>query len=186
MPLRSLRSASPFAARKGTGVGAFDSPFGGILFDGCLSKDRRVFGVACESQVVSSSIVQHRRRRQTVGPPGGVSERSAPVIARLFLSLVLQPLPSSAPERRVPGRETVRPDLERASPCERSSVETCSCPRASLPGSRLRGTDFGSAVARGRPLGSRPRLGNSVWLAMVSSEPAVLLRIRALQLQRSS
>jgi len=31
-------------------------------------------------------------------------ERSAPVIARLFLSLVLQPLPPDDAERRVPGR----------------------------------------------------------------------------------
>ncbi len=40
-------------------------------------------------------------------------ERSAPVIARLFFSLVLQPLPPGEAERRVPDRETVRPNLER-------------------------------------------------------------------------
>ena len=67
-------------------------------------------------------------------------------------------------------------------------------PRASPPCSHLRGTDFGSAVARGRTPhhshgGERvvapSRLGMTVWLAMVSSEPAIPLRIRALQLQRS-
>ncbi len=40
-------------------------------------------------------------------------ERCAPVIARLFFSLMLQPLPPGEAERRVPDRETVRPNLER-------------------------------------------------------------------------
>ena len=60
----------PFTDAKRGGLDAFNSPFGGFLFDGWGSKDRRVFGVACEKLVVCSSIVQHRRRRQTVGPPG--------------------------------------------------------------------------------------------------------------------
>ena len=61
-------------------------PLGGFLFDGGLSKDRRVSGGRVRKVLVCSSIVQHRRRRQTVGPPGSVSERSAPVIARFVPS----------------------------------------------------------------------------------------------------
>ena len=86
----------------------------------------------------------------------------------------------------MPGRETVRPDLERASPCERSCVETCSsrvlllrvptCAVLTLV-RRLRGgcpPHPDPLPRRGEGSGGAPsRLGNSVWLAMVSSEPAV-------------
>ncbi len=43
-----------------------------------FSKHRRVFGVACDIWVVCSLLVRHRRRRQTVGPPGGVSKDPPP------------------------------------------------------------------------------------------------------------
>ena len=63
---------------------AFNSPFGGFLFDGGLSKDRRVFwGRVRKSgcKLVNSPAPPTSPDRR----PSGV----APVIARLFLSLVL-------------------------------------------------------------------------------------------------
>ena len=57
--------------------------------------------------------VQHRRRRQTVGPPGSILKEVLPSSLDSFLSLVLQPLPPGDAERRAPDRETVRPGLER-------------------------------------------------------------------------
>ncbi len=73
----------------------------------------------------------------------------------------------------MPGRETVRPDLERASPCERSCVETCSSrvPRLRVPTCavltlvrRLRGGCPSLSLLRPSPLDSCLRR-NDEWLA---------------------
>ena len=89
---------------------------------------------------------------------GAWCERSAPVIARLFLSLVLQPLPPDDAERRVPDRETVRPNLERTDspallPLDSGSFRNNLGFARSPLDSRLRGNDVGRASA--------------VWLAFV-------------------
>ena len=72
-------------------------------------KHRRVVSIACGKYFWSNTA--------DVARPSALREasceRCAPVIARLFLSLVLQPLPPGDAERRVPDRETVRPNLER-------------------------------------------------------------------------
>ncbi len=57
--------------------------------------------------------VQTRRRRQTVGPPGGLDVQP-PVIAQLVSSLVLQPPPPDDAGRRPPAKMIVRPNLERS------------------------------------------------------------------------
>ena len=72
----SLRVPLRFA--KGAGVDAFNSPFGGIFVRRVVVEGSPRLGVACDKLLVCSSIVQHRRRRQTVGPPGSVDLKDQP------------------------------------------------------------------------------------------------------------
>ncbi len=80
-------------------------------------------------------------------------ERCAPVIARLFLSLALQPLPPGEAERRVPDKRPFARTLNGQTPPRYSPLDSGS-PRNNLGlarsplGPRVRGNDIGEGVRR--------------------------------------
>ncbi len=202
MPLRSLRCASPFASRKGTGVGAFDSPFGGIFVRRGVVEGSPRLGVACERLVViglyssTADVARPSALREASlkdQPPSSLDCSSCWCCSLFRPALRKDVCRVDRPfARTLNGRPRARGQVWKPAPARVLLLRVPACAVLTLV-RRLRGCfapplSFGHFPReRGKPCrGAALRLGTTVWLAMVSSEPAVLLRIRALQLQRSS
>ncbi len=83
-------------------------------------------------RLVGVLLVQHRRRRQTVGPPGSIMVKELPPSSLDSpLSLVLQPLPPDDAERRLPDKRPFARTLNGQAPPRYSPLDSGS-PRNNL------------------------------------------------------